>query len=240
MVLHTANCNPFFPRLKDEEEVRKRIKESELKAAIEEEERKKKEAELMAGKKAKDDELKNKLAAMRKAGGGDDFMSQLKASSKKNTPITSPEAIANQSPEHSLNKPGSGDNFRKNAVLNNAARLTPKKDKPKEEEFTGYQPSFAGRRAPKKEAASPAVPAVEEYTPSFSNSQRISQSREKLNNSREKLNETRGWTPVGKASSQGLFDDKHDKHKPLLSRRSSSKRNVLPTASDDDLEEFML
>lgn len=222
-------------RLRDEEEVRRRIKATEMKEAQEEEERRRKEAELLAEKKAKDDALKNKLAAMRKQGGGDDFMSQLKANSKKNTPVTSPEAV--ETVEQPLNKQGSGDNFRKNAVLNNAARLTPKKpEKKPEEEFTGYQPSFAGRRAPKKEPASPAAP-VEEYTPSFSNSQRISQSREKLNNSREKLNDGRGWTPVGKASSQGLFEDKH---KPLLSRRSSSKRNVLPTASDDDLEEFML
>lgn len=224
-----------------EGEAGRRKKEAEDRAAKEEEER------LLNEKKKKDDDLKEKLAAVRKnAGGGGDFMSQLKA--KRHTPsispshsvksteaVKSPPAVA--AVDRTAKKSGSGDDLRKTAALNN---INSRRKKSVDEDI-GYQPSFAPA-SPKVNPAKNDPFGVEinrgssEYTPSFSNNQRIS--RENVNNNKQV------WTPTGRASTSernGLFDSKnHDKH---LKRRPSKTKNVIPVktySQDDDLEELML
>jgi len=200
------------------------------------------EERLIQERKRKDDALKEKLAAVRKNAGGDDFMSQLKA--KKNTPVVSPAQSVKSDPrsppaptpiERTARKSGSGDELRKTAALNN---VNSRRKKSSEEDLTtGYRPSFAPSKpvAGKTDPFGVEINNTSEYTPSFSNNQRIS---------RESAN-SKVWTPTGRASTSernGLFDTSLD-HKPLLKRRTSKTKNVIPIKTydqDDDLEELML
>ncbi|KAL5265746.1 hypothetical protein ACHWQZ_G006455 [Mnemiopsis leidyi] len=218
--------------------------EAEAKRKAEEAKARKAEEErLLLERKKKDDALKEKLAAVRRNAGADDFMSQLKA--KKNTPSVSPsESLKSdvRSPpapaptERVPRKSGSGDELRRVAALNN---VNGRRKKSSEEDFTsGYQPSFATSRpvAGKIDPFGIEVNTVSEYTPSFSNNQRIS---------RESANNSKVWTPTGRASTSernGLFETSLD-HKPLLKRRASKSKNMIPVKTydqDDDLEELLL
>ncbi|XP_063675981.1 probable serine/threonine-protein kinase kinX isoform X4 [Bolinopsis microptera] len=232
------------------EEEKKRAEEAKAEKAraaakkIEDEEAasKAEEQRLLLERKAKDDALKEKLAAVRANAGGD-FMSQLKA--KKATPVVSPaqsvksNAASPPAPapiERTARKSGSGGELRKTAALNNVN--TNRRKKSSDDDLTGgYQPSFATSKPVigKADPFGVEINNGSEYTPSFSNNQRIS--RESSNN--------KGWTPTGRASTSernGLFEASLD-HKPILNRRASKSKNVIPVKTydqDDDLEELML
>jgi len=227
---------------KAEEAKAEKAKEEAKKKADEEAARKAEEERLLLERKKKDDALKEKLAAVRRNAGGNDFMSQLKA--KKNTPVVSPaqsvksDATSPPAPaptERTARKSGSGDELRKTAALNN---VNSRRKKSSDEDLTaGYQPSFATSKpaAGKTDPFGVEIKNTTEYTPSFSNNQRIS---------RESAN-SKVWTPTGRASTSernGLFETSLD-HKPLLNRRTSKSKNVIPIKTydqDDDLEELML
>ena len=220
---------------------RKKAAEAEAKKKADEAQARQAEEErLLLERKKKDDALKEKLAAVRRNAGGDDFMSQLKA--KKNTPSVSPAQSVKSdvksppapvSTERVARKSGSGDELRKTAALNN---VNGRRKKSSEEDLTsGYQPSFATSK-PGAGKTDPFGVEINEYTPSFSNNQRIS---------RESANNNKVWTPTGRASTSernGLFETSLD-HKPLLKRRASKSKNVIPVKTydqDDDLEELLL
>ena len=228
----------------DEEAMRKLKAEKE---AAEQNTKEEEENRLLQEKKEKDDALKAKLAAMRKNAGGDDFMSQLKA--KKNTPSTSPnpspvksetvKSPGSSTSERLTKKSGSGDDLRKAAALNTVNGRRKKSED--EDEGSGYQPSFASAR-PTAGKVDPFGVELgnSEYSPSFSNNQRIS-SRES-SQSKEKV-----WTPAGRATTverigNGLTNGSSEQ-KPVLKRRQSRPKNVIPVKSyeaDDDLEELHL
>ena len=223
------------------EEDRRKEEERLKKSRAEREAAERKAAEqnsLVEEKRKKDDALKDKLAAVRKnAGGEGDFMSQLMA--KKNTPsvspanstkssVKSPAPVAVAPIERAARNSGSSDDMRKTAAVNNTRR------RKSIDEDVGYQPSFNTRKASIGKT-DPFGVETNEYTPSFSNSQRIS---------RESVSKDKVWAPAGRASTaekNGLFDKNGQKQ--LLKRRSSKSKNVIPTrtySQDDDLEELML